>query len=365
MLLVTYCASTATDPMNLISVASVDVTGNKYSSLAHSLLSQPSYRFDLHHCLSITNISLPLNSNTTAIMSSTRTIYDSVNTHYSSCSNDVSQSYATNVAAAFGYDTADLASTTDSNLGLSCGNPLALAGLKEGETVIDLGSGAGFDVFLASKKVGPSGKAIGVDMNPDMLARARKNKASRGEEVKNTEFIDSEITDMKEDLNGDIADCIISNCVINLVPHSEKPLVFGEIFRLLKSGGRVAVSDILTKGDAEMPESLRNSVAAYVGCIAGASKVEEYERWLKEAGFKDVLIVDSGNDLNVYKETGEDGAKGSACCPPPKKAEQTASSCCTPKKANGTSAAEMNLKELNDVDFNQWAGSYKIYAVKP
>jgi arsenite methyltransferase len=149
--------------------------------------------------------------------------------------------------------------------------------------VIDLGSGGGFDVFLAAKRIGPAGRAIGIDMNKDMLALANKNKAKTGAD--NTFFVEARITSIP--LVDATADVVISNCVLNLVPESDKQLVFNEIFRLLKPGGRVAVSDILAK--KPLPEKLRNSVAAYVGCVAGASLVEKYEEYFKQAGFPGML----------------------------------------------------------------------------
>ncbi|KXX81505.1 putative arsenite methyltransferase [Madurella mycetomatis] len=244
----------------------------------------------------------------------TANIYDLVRQHYSSASRSTSVKYGEAVAKSFGYSAEELASIPqDSNLGLSCGNPLVIASLKEGETVIDLGSGAGFDVFLAATKIGPSGRAIGIDMNDDMLARANKIKSTRpGPQTENITFLKGNITAVP--LPPATADCIISNCVINLVPGADKPLVFREMHRLLKKGGRVAVSDILAK--KALPETLRADMAMYVGCIAGASEVCEYEAWLTEAGFSDVMIVDTGADLNVYLETSEDGQRKDGCCAP-------------------------------------------------
>ncbi len=168
----------------------------------------------------------------------------------------------------------------------------------KGETVIDLGSGAGFDAFLAAKKIGTTGRAIGVDMNKvmsskthlsscllntsiqEMLKRARANQAESSE-TNNITFIEGQITSVP--LQNGIADCIISNCVINLVPEAEKPAVFAEMSRLLKSGGRVAISDILAK--KPFPEALRENVALYVQCVAGCSTKDNYIRYLKENGF--------------------------------------------------------------------------------
>ncbi|KAF2469186.1 NAD(P)-binding protein [Lindgomyces ingoldianus] len=330
------------------------------------------------------------------------TIYDSVNTRYSaSALSSTSTSYGKAVAEAFGYSPEELASIPqEANLGLSCGNPLALAKLKEGETVIDLGSGAGFDVFLAARKVGETGKAIGIDMNEDMLKKARENATKTN--ITNTSFIAAKITSIP--LPDNSADVVISNCVINLVPSPSKPQVFREIFRLLKPGGRLAVSDILAK--VEFTEEMRRDVALYVGCMAGASKMEEYEGWLKDAGFVDVVIVDAKADLMVYMqvEGGEEvgslcrGAekKDGGCCgkeEAPCCREDEKASCCADGEVKNTgpccsSATKVekgssccggggeknggvvqDLKSLTEkyahLNLNDWAGSYKIFALKP
>ena len=170
-----------------------------------------------------------------------------------------------------------------SNLGLGCGNPIALASIKEGETVLDLGSGAGFDCFLASKIVGPQGKVIGVDMTAEMVARARANADHGG--YSNVEFRLGEIEALPVEDNT--VDVIISNCVINLVPDKEK--AFREAFRVLRPGGRLMVSDIvLLKG---LPDFVKQSIEAYVGCIAGAVKKDKYLDAIRSAGFKDVSVM--------------------------------------------------------------------------
>lgn len=244
-------------------------------------------------------------------MVSSQEIYDKVTTHYSAqASRTATGHYASAVAKAFGYSEEDLIKAPEgSSLGLSCGNPLALASITEGETVIDLGSGAGFDVFQAAEKVGGSGRVVGIDMNKEMLAKA--NAIKEKTDKTNVEFVEARITDMAI-LPSSMADCIMSNCVINLVPSTEKNLVFKEAFRLLKPGGRLAVSDILAK--KPLPEKLRNDMAMYVGCVAGTSLVVEYEGWLWEAGFEDVLIEDIKGDLNVYLDTREDGSRKERCC---------------------------------------------------
>ncbi|KJZ77334.1 hypothetical protein HIM_03058 [Hirsutella minnesotensis 3608] len=269
-------------------------------------------------------------------------IYSQVSERYSAAARSSNTGFGDTIAKAFGYSEEELAQVPrDSNMGLSCGNPLAIATLRTGETIVDFGSGAGIDVFLAAGKIGPTGKAIGVDMNEDMLAKARRLKVTSGKD--NVEFIHSRITNV--DLPAASTDCIISNCVINLVPPEEKQLVFNEMFRLLKPGGRVAVSDILAK--QELPNEIKENIGMYVGCVAGASQVAEYERYLEAAGFTDVLITDTGGDMNVYTEAFADDCCGGG-------ATQTGPCC----------SSENVLADLAGWDLNQWVGSYKVYAVK-
>ncbi|MBM3154714.1 MAG: arsenite methyltransferase [Chloroflexi bacterium] len=192
---------------------------------------------------------------------------------------------ATEVSKKIGYSSEELGSVPDgANLGLGCGNPVALASLKEGEVVLDLGSGAGFDCFLAANKVGPKGKVIGVDMTPEMIEKAREN-ASRGG-YRNVEFRLGEIENLPVADNQ--ADVIISNCVINLSPDKER--VFKEAFRVLKPGGRLMVSDIVLV--SQLPDSVKNSVAAYIGCISGAEMKDGYIKAIKAAGFQQVSVLD-------------------------------------------------------------------------
>lgn len=186
------------------------------------------------------------------------------------------------VANALGYSDEDLALAGDGNLGLGCGNPLALAEIREGMTVLDLGAGAGFDAFLAWKKVGATGRVIGVDMTDDMLTRARENAAKLG--ASNVEFRKGFIEALP--LESASVDLIISNCVINL--SADKPAVFREIFRVLKPGGRFAVSDIVLLAD--LPDNLKSDVSAYVGCVSGASLMNDYVRMPLEAGLVDLTI---------------------------------------------------------------------------
>jgi SAM-dependent methyltransferase len=192
---------------------------------------------------------------------------------------------ARDVSKSIGYSEEELNIVPDgANLGLGCGNPIALASLKEGETVLDLGSGAGFDCFLAARRVGEKGRIIGVDMTPEMIEKAREN--ARKSDYTNVEFRLGEIENLPAADSS--VDAIISNCVINLAP--DKRRVFKEAFRVLKPGGRLMVSDIvLTK---ELPDAIRNSIQAYIGCISGAILEEEYLGAIEAAGFQDVRVAD-------------------------------------------------------------------------
>jgi arsenite methyltransferase len=190
-----------------------------------------------------------------------------------------------NISKAVGYSDKEVNEVPEgANLGLGCGNPVALASLKKGEVVLDLGSGAGFDCFLASSRVGPEGKVIGVDMTPEMLDKARAN--ARKGDYKNVEFRLGEIENLP--VADGTVDIIISNCVINLSP--DKPRVFREAFRALKPGGRLMVSDIVLL--KELPEGLKDSIEAYVSCVAGALSRDKYIDAIRKAGFKEVEIVD-------------------------------------------------------------------------
>lgn len=252
------------------------------------------------------------------------------------------------VAEAFGYTAEELTSIpAEANMGLSCGNPTATAHLRPGETVVDLGSGGGLDVFLAAKQVGPTGRAVGIDMTPAMIERARANAIAGG--YTNVEFYESTIDRIP--LPDSSVDCVISNCVLNLAP--DKPAVFREIARILKPGGRLAVSDIALK--AELPEDLARSMAAYVGCIAGAIHIEQYRAGLLGAGFEHVEIIDSGSDLNAYAKV----ENQSGCCSP----AMGGSSCCTP--APDATLHEELSELLRKYDVNAAAASVKVYAVKP
>jgi len=184
-----------------------------------------------------------------------------------------------------GYTEQEINAVPDgANLRLGCGNPTALASLKKGEVVLDLGSGAGFDCFLAAKKVGKTGRVIGVDMTPEMLDKARENAEKGG--YSNVEFRLGEIEYLP--VADNTVDIVISNCVINLSP--DKKRVFTEAFRVLKPGGRLMVSDIVLL--QELPQFIKNSVAGYIGCISGAILKEKYLKTIKQAGFHEVIVVD-------------------------------------------------------------------------
>ena len=260
------------------------------------------------------------------------------------------------VAEAFGYSAEELASIpAEANMGLSCGNPTATASLNPGEVVVDLGCGGGLDVLLAAKKVGPTGKAIGIDMTPQMLELARKNAAKAG--VTNAEFHHATIDRLP--LAGASVDCVISNCVINLAP--DKAAVFREIARVLKPGGRLAVSDIALK--KSLPSEIENDLMAYVGCIAGAIMVEAYQSGLIDAGFAHVEVIDSGADLNSYAKV----ENQAGCCSPVMASEGglpvVDAGCCSP--ANGSDLHDRLADLLRRYDVNDYAASVKVFAVKP
>ncbi len=262
------------------------------------------------------------------------------------------------VAEAFGYSAEELISIpAEANMGLSCGNPTATAHLKRGEVVVDLGSGGGLDVFLAARMVGPEGRAIGIDMTSAMIERATEN-ASRGGYT-NVEFYQSTIDRIP--LPDASVDCILSNCVINLAP--DKPAVFREMARVLKPGGRVALSDIALKQD--LPEAVAQSMAAYVGCIAGAVLIEDYRAGLLAAGFQHVEIVDSGTDLNAYAKV----ENQAGCCSPgmqaPNPLQVVPEACCTPAARTSPSLHEELTTLLSQLDVNKAAASVKVYAIKP
>lgn len=225
---------------------------------------------------------------------------------------------------ALGYTEADMAAGAGANLGLGCGNPQAIAALNPGETVLDLGSGAGFDSFLAARQVGPDGRVIGVDMTPEMLAKARENATRLG--MANVDFRLGEIERLP--VSDASVDVILSNCVINLSP--DKAAVFREAFRVLRPGGRLALSDIVATAD--IPDALAKDTLALAGCVAGAASVVDLFMMMNVAGFAEVTITIRPSSREFIKDwfpgTGAENyvasadiravkpAAGGACCPP-------------------------------------------------
>jgi len=295
-----------------------------------------------------------------------KTIEDAVRSKYASValsglSSD--QAGVQAVAEAFGYSPEELSSIpAEANLGVSCGNPTAFASLKPGEVVVDLGSGGGLDVFLAAQQVGPTGKAIGIDMTQEMIDLARRNlaksKGPDGQPLANVEFHLATIDRML--LPDASADCVISNCVLNLVP--DKPAALREIARILKPGGRLAVSDIALK--QPLPPELGQDMLAYVGCIAGAVLIEDYRKNLLGAGFAHVQVVETGADLNAYAKIEN---QASCCAPTPGKASLTVvESCCSSAPTGDTPELLERMADLlRRYNVNDYAASVRIYAVKP
>jgi SAM-dependent methyltransferase len=224
---------------------------------------------------------------------------------------------------ALGYSNEDLAAVPDgANMGLGCGNPQAIASLREGETVIDLGSGGGFDCFLAARKVGPTGRVIGVDMTPDMISKARAGAAELG--ATNVEFRLGEIEYLP--VADGTADVIMSNCVINLSP--DKASVFRDAFRALRPGGRLAISDVVAT--STIPEALLRDTAALTGCVSGAAKVGRVEQLLADAGFTAIRVDVNEASREFIKEwlpgSGVEGYVASATIT----AVKPAAGCCAP-----------------------------------
>lgn len=200
-----------------------------------------------------------------------------------SCCGTPADVSAADISLVLGYSKEDVATAPEgANMGLGCGNPQAIASLRPGETVLDLGSGGGFDCFLAARTVGNAGRVIGVDMTPEMVTKARANAEKTG--FNNVDFRLGELENLP--VADGIVDVIISNCVINLSPEKEK--VFSEAFRVLKPGGRVAISDVVAI--AELPDEIKTNMAFLTGCIAGASSVTALEAMLQRAGFEKIQI---------------------------------------------------------------------------
>jgi SAM-dependent methyltransferase len=227
------------------------------------------------------------------VKKSVRDSYAKVARRGSSCCGDSSKS--TDVSKAIGYSQEELSSIPGAaNMGLGCGNPTAIASLKEGEVVLDLGAGGGLDCFLSSQKVGPTGKIIGVDMTPDVIDLARDNAEKNN--FTNVEFRLGEIENLPVADNS--VDIIISNCVINLSP--EKQRVFDEAYRVLKPGGRIAISDIVLL--EQLPESIRDNKKLLAACVSGAELKNKYLEMIENAGFKDIQVQQKGTTLKHEAE---------------------------------------------------------------
>lgn len=213
----------------------------------------------------------------------------------SSCCETPNNATAEDMSLALGYSGDDITSVPEgANMGLGCGNPQAIASIKTGEIVLDLGSGGGFDSFLAARQVGDSGRVIGVDMTSEMISKARANAEKGG--YRNVEFRLGEIENLP--VADESVDVIISNCVINLSP--DKPRVFLEAYRTLKKGGRLAISDVVAF--VELPEKVKQDMALYTGCISGAAHISEVEKMLWEAGFEQIRIVPKDESKSFIRE---------------------------------------------------------------
>jgi arsenite methyltransferase len=234
----------------------------------------------------------PIDSSYETVREEVRRRYGATASGKSACADDCCTSTD---ATALGYAAEDTAAAPEAaNLGLGCGNPLAIASLKNGQVVLDLGSGAGFDCFLAARAVGKSGKVIGVDMTHEMLRKARDN--AQKNPFTNVEFRLGEIEALPVGDNS--VDVIISNCVINLSP--EKQRVFNEAFRVLKSGGRLAIADMVAT--APLPEYIKADWVAYTGCMAGASQIIDLQQMLQNAGFKEIKIAPKDASRSFIRE---------------------------------------------------------------
>ena len=251
------------------------------------------------------------------------------------------------IANAFCYSDEELGSIpAESNMGLSCGNPVAMASIREGEVVVDLGSGGGLDVFLAARQVGPSGRAIGIDMTGDMISLARAN--ARKGNYDNVSFHLAEIEAMP--IPSRSVDCVISNCVLNLC--EDKDAALAEVFRILKPGGRLAISDIALR--KELPAHVAQEMSAWTGCIGGALTIEDNRDKLLRAGFAEVTIQDAQADLNAYRAGG-----AAACCGP-------STDCCSPSEEPQEANFHDQMSALLDtIDANEYAASVRIFALKP
>ncbi|GLB43152.1 putative ribosomal protein L11 methyltransferase (PrmA) [Lyophyllum shimeji] len=242
-----------------------------------------------------------------------------------------SEANATEAAQSVGYTQQELETVpATANLGVGCGSPVAAANIKEGEIVVDLGSGGGIDVLLAAAKVGPRGQAIGLDMSGEMIALSRRNAKEKGLKAPSVAFVQVSLAEPLP-IASNTVDCVLSNCVVNLLPEGGKQALFNQVYRILKPGGRVVLDDILAK--RPLSDEIRNDLTSYINCIAGSIQIEEYKALLQTAGFSDVHFLETKNDLT-------------------KVCSGMNSSCCSTSKSTLT------------FDVNEWVASYQITALK-
>ncbi|KXN82354.1 Arsenite methyltransferase [Leucoagaricus sp. SymC.cos] len=250
---------------------------------------------------------------------------------------------STVVASSAGYTQEQLATLpVGANLGMSCGNPVSSARLRKGEAVLDLGSGGGIDVFLAADLVGSNGVVVGLDASKDMIDLARQNAKVKGVRPPHIAFAHASLTDDLP-IESNSVDCILSNCVLNLLPVAAKASVLKEAFRVLKPGGRINLADVVAI--REMPPHIKTDMTHYVNCVSGAVTPEEYKGFLMDAGFDEISLIDTGKDLT-------------ACSGPPQERQSApGEQCCTQPPA--ASAVKSNL------NFREYAASYQVSASKP
>lgn len=280
----------------------------------------------------------------TMAATTTEVAYTRVEDSYSfRADNTIDPALRERIAISLGYDPQDMSKIPEgANIGEGCGNPLLIASLSEGEEVVDLGSGGGFDVFLASKKVGSSGKVIGIDMTQKMIDLAQRN--AKAMNATNVEFIHCKINDIPLETNS--VDCVLSNCVLNLVPEKDKRSVIEEVHRILRPLGRLAINDFLAL--KPLPADMKNDPDLLAGCVGGAIEVGEMEQYLVEIGFDDVLLVDTKKDLNLYKDD---------------ETSKSVTPCCAGSSSCGPTVSKSGRKEL-DYDLNEWISSFQIFGHK-
>ncbi|KAK2462627.1 hypothetical protein APHAL10511_005360 [Amanita phalloides] len=251
---------------------------------------------------------------------------------------------AQRVTEAFGDTKEQLAYLPDgANLGHSCGDPVAIASLREGEHVLDLGSGGGINVFLAASKVGPTGQVVGLDASPNMISLSRQNSASRNLKPPHVSFTQCPLTETLPVIS-DSVDCILSNCITNPLLASGAAHLFKEAYRVLRVGGRLAVSDIIAK--AALPDDIRNDLSAHISCIPRTVALEEYKQFLSEAGFHEISFVATEPDLNMHSQNGINAQQTSG--------QLVAVIACS---SDGSAKPSYNV--------NEYVASYLIRAVKP